>query len=107
MKILVNDKEIFTLSDTQEQVIKNDVSADIFDEDMNRRLEWVLTHKYEQCFKRLKDEWDSKLAINGVKMIPTDPDEYAKLVFSQPNYQDRATRDLPQEPLVFEETLEV
>ena len=26
-------------------------------------------------------------------MIPTDPDEYAQLVFSQPNYKDRAMRD--------------
>ena len=50
-------------------------------------------HKYEQCFKKLKAEWDVKLVENGIKSIPTDPDEYATLVFEQPNYKDRATRD--------------
>ena len=93
MKISVNDKALFTLSDIQKQVIKNDIPADIFDADMNRRLQWVLTHKYEECFKSLKAEWDSKLAANGVTMMPTDPDAYAQLVFAQPNYQDRSARE--------------
>lgn len=93
MKVSVNDKELFTLSDIQKQVIKDNVLADIFDEDMNRRLQWVLMHKYDECFKSLKTEWDPKLAANGVKMIPTDLDEYAQLVFSQPNYKDRAARE--------------
>jgi len=93
MKISVNDQELFMLSDIREKVIKNDVPEDIFDEDMKRRLQWVLMHKYEECFNRLKSEWDVKLAANGVKMIPTDPDEYAQLVFAQPNYQDRAARE--------------
>jgi hypothetical protein len=93
MKISVNDKELFTLSDIQKQVIKNDIPEDIFDEDMNRRIQWILMHKYEECFKALKAEWDLKLAANGVKMIPTDPDAYAQLVFAQPNYQDRAARE--------------
>ena len=29
-------------------------------------------------------------------MIPTDPEEYAKLVFAQPNYMDRKARDLAE-----------
>jgi hypothetical protein len=93
MKISVNDQELFTLSEIQKQVIKNDIPADIFDADMNRRLQWILMHKYEECFKVLKAEWDTKLAANGIKMIPTDPDEYAQLVFIQPNYQDRSARE--------------
>lgn len=94
MKISVNDQELFTLTEIQKQVIKNDISADIFDEDMKRRLQYILTHKYERCMARLKHAWDQKLSANGVKMIPTDPEEYAQLVFAQPDYQDRSTRDL-------------
>lgn len=93
MKISVNDKELYTLTETQKNVIKNDINTDTFDTDMERRLEWVLKHKYEQCFKRLKSEWDKKLIENGVKSVPTDPDEYAELVFLQPNYKDRKARD--------------
>jgi len=94
MKISVDDTELYTLSTTQKNVIKNDINADIFDADMKRRLDWVLKHKYEQCFKRLKAEWDVRLPALGVETIPTDPDAYAELVFARPEYKDRAARDL-------------
>jgi len=61
---------------------------------MKRRLEYILMHKYEQCFKRLKEEWDTKLLANGVQSVPTDPQAYAQLVFEQPNYKDRKDREL-------------
>jgi hypothetical protein len=93
MKISVDDQELFTLSETQKKVIMNDIHEEIFEEDMKRRLHYILTHKYERCFERLKKEWDQKLAISGVKMIPTDPDEYADLVFSQSSYKNRKQRE--------------
>lgn len=108
MKISVNDQELFTLSETQKQVIQNDIHVEMFDADMKRRLQWILMHKYEECFKDLKKEWDDKLAKNGIKMIPTDPEEYAQLVFAQPNYKDRAAREklLDNQELVGNEQLE-
>lgn len=93
MKISVNDQELFTLTQIQQDVIKNNVIEEIFEEDMKRRLQWILMHKYEECFKELKAEWDVRLAASGVKMVPTDADEYAKLVFSQPNYKNRSARE--------------
>ncbi len=93
MKISVNDQELFSLSEVQKKVIMNEIDADGFEADMKRRLQYILMHKYERCFGRLKSEWDSKLASNGVAMIPVDADKYAELVFSQPNYQDRKQRD--------------
>lgn len=93
MKISVNDQELFSLSDIQCKVICNQIQDDIFDVDMKRRLQWVLMHKYEECFKELKAEWDPRLIANGVKMVPTDPDEYAKLVFSQSDYKNRSQRE--------------
>ena len=93
MKISVNGKDLFELSDIQKKVICNEISEDIFEADMMRRLEWVLMHKYEQCFKKLKEEWDTQLPALGVKSVPTDPDEYAKLVISQPTYMCRKDRD--------------
>jgi hypothetical protein len=92
MKISVNDEVLFTLTETQKQVIQNDVHGDIFDEDMKRRLQWVLTHKYEQCYKRLKDEWEPKLR-SRINAQPTDPDLFAQLIFSQPDYRDRKRKD--------------
>lgn len=93
MKIQVNGKDLFEVSDIQKKVLAYEISTDKLEDDLKRRLHWVLMHKYEQCFKRLKKEWDSKLAANGVKLVPTDPDEYAALVVSQPNYQDASARN--------------
>jgi len=97
MKISINNKNILALTDIQKRVIKNDIREDVFEDDMKRRLQWVVQHKYERCFKRLKDKWDHKLIANGVKSVPTDPDEYAQLVFSQPNYKDRKQREVEAE----------
>ena len=93
MKIKVDDVVVLELTDTQKQVIMHDVNEEIFIEDMKRRVAWVLTHKYEQCFERLKKEWDPMLASNGVAMIPTDKDAYAQLVLSQQTYKSRKQKD--------------
>lgn len=93
MKISVDDQELFRLSETQKKVIKNDISEEIFDEDMKRRLQYILTHKYERCFERLKKEWEPKLKASGIKMIPTDNDEFAQLVFSHESYKNRSQRE--------------
>ncbi len=94
MKISVNDEELFKLSDTQKKVIKNDIHDEFFEQDMKRRLKYILTHKYERCFERLKKEWEPKLREAGVKMIPTDPEEFSELVFTQPLYKNRSQREL-------------
>lgn len=103
MKISVNDQELFTLTDIQKQVIQNDIPSETFQLDMQRRIKWILVdEKYKKCFQRLKKEWvddldeqnQSKLALNGVESIPTDPDQLALLIFSQPNYKNRSQRDL-------------
>lgn len=92
MKISFNDQELFTLNETQKKVIMNDIPSDTFEDDMKRRLQYIIMHKYEECFKRLKKEWEPKLKENGVDSIPLDPDKFAELVFAQPNYKNRSQR---------------
>ncbi len=94
MKISVDDKELYTLTETQKKVIKNDIHEDEFEQDMKRRLQYILMHKYENCFARLKKEWEPKLKESGLKSFPTDDDEFAELVFLQPEYKCRKTREL-------------
>lgn len=99
MKITVDNVDLFELTETQKNVIKNDINSDEFDADMKRRLEWVLMHKYEECFRSLRAEWAPKLATR-VETVPTDPDAYAQLVFSQPDYKDRHARDLELQSII-------
>ena len=92
MKISVDDKELFSINEIQKRVIMNEISEDIFEEDMMRRLLYVISHKYEQCFERLKKEWEPKLALR-VSSLPTNKEEFARLVFAQPEYCSRKVRD--------------
>jgi hypothetical protein len=96
MKISVNDIELFTLTQTQKDVIANDIPLSLLEEDLKRRLQWSLMTKYEASYQRLFDEWLPKLIARGVQSIPTDKDAFAQLVFSQPDYLDREDRDAQQ-----------
>ena len=92
MKIKVNDEEIFELSETQKKVICYNINEDEFEEDMKQRLEYIITHKYERCLDRLKNEWVPKLS-GRFDMIPTKPEELCNLIFSQHDYCSRKKRD--------------
>jgi hypothetical protein len=93
MKVQVDGETVLELSELQKQVIKHEISDDIFVSDMKRRVAWILTHKYDEVHKSLRNEWESKLAANGVKSLPIDREEFAQLVFSQTNYKNRKQRD--------------
>jgi hypothetical protein len=97
MKISIDDKEVLILSEIQKKVIMNDVSEEFFLEDIMRRIEYILMHKYEKCFERLKGQWLPALKTR-VSSIPTNDEELAKLIFSQPDYKSRSQRDADQKP---------
>lgn len=100
MKVSVDcacSDKLFELTEIQKKVICNDIKHEILDADLKRRLQYILMHKYERCFDRLKREWEPKLAASGIKSIPTNKDEFAQLVFDQPNYKDRSARDLEEQ----------
>lgn len=92
MKIQVDGKKVFELNETQKKVIQNDISKEIFNSDMERRVKYIVEHKYERCMERLKKEWEPKLR-DRVATVPTNPDALAELIFSQPDYRSRLQRD--------------
>lgn len=92
MKVSVDDKEIYKLSEVQKKVICNDIHEDEFEDDMKRRLQYILMHKYERCMERLKAEWEPKLR-ERYDSIPTSPDKIAELIFSQHDYKSRKIRE--------------
>lgn len=93
MKFYVNNKEIYTLTETQQKVICNDIPDDVFEADMARRVQYIINERYIASYKALKAEWEQKLKANNVTSIPLDEEEFARLVFSQPNYKSRTQRD--------------
>lgn len=91
MQVSVDGVVLFELSDHQKNVIKNNIKSDVFDADMKRRLQWVLNHKYEMCMKELESEWLPVLK-QRVPQIPSSPEAFANLVFSQPDYKDMLSK---------------
>ena len=99
MKVMVDGEMVCELNDTQKKVIMNDIMADEFDADMKRRVNYILMHKYERCFERLKKEWEPRLAEShrAISSVPLDRDAFAELVFSQSDYKDRQKREKESE----------
>lgn len=96
MKISVDDQELFSLSETQKAVIKSEIPHDEFDSDMKRRIQWVLTHKYERCLERLKKEWEPALK-ERYAMVPSGDDAIAQLICSQFDYKCGYTKRIEAE----------
>ena len=93
MKIRVDNDQVYELTETQKKVLKNDINADEFEDDIKRRVRWVVEHKYGSSLKRLKDEWIPKLKESGVQSIPLNDELFAELVFAHKDYKDRKLRD--------------
>ena len=91
MKVSVNGVDLFEVSETQKKVICDHVASEIFDEDMKRRLQWVIGHLYEQSFLELRKRWEPVISTR-VANVPSNWDDYANLVFAQPEYKDRSAR---------------
>ena len=93
MKFIVDDEVVFELNETQMKVLCSDIKSHELCDDLKRRVRYIIEHKYEQCFKRLKQDWEPKLKELGLDSIPLDNDKFAELVFSHPNYKNRTQRE--------------
>lgn len=94
MKIKVDEQEVFQLEEWEKKAIKHLIREEDFEEDMKRRLEWVLKHKAEQAYKSLQNEWLEKLQADpSVSTIPADKAAFVEFVTSRPDYEDRSKRD--------------
>lgn len=86
MKFFVDSKTVYELSPTQVKVLQDNIKSDIFVSDMERRVEWVISHKYDACFDDLTNRWLPKLR-ERYSSLPTSKDALAELVFAQPDYK--------------------
>ena len=93
MIIKVDNKPILDITKTMVNVLRNETTDNDINEDIERRLAWIITNKYEQCFRRLQAEWLPKLSDRGIETIPTNKEKFAELVFSQPDYKNRTERE--------------
>lgn len=92
MKVYLNESEILSLSEIQREVLCYALPRDIVEADIQRRIQWVVEHKYHEVFKDMKEEWEPKLK-ERYESLPTSDALLAQLIISQPDYKCRQQRD--------------
>jgi len=89
MKILLDGKEIYEISEVQLNIFKSEIDS----KDLSAYLEKIITNTIKDnvtiVFNRLKKEWIVKLKEAGVKNIPLDDMEFAQLIFNQDSYDSK------------------
>ncbi len=95
MQITVNGQPLFEVNATEMELLEYFLPVSTLDADLKRRLEWVLTHKIEQCHKKFREEWMPKLEKDpAVTTVPVGNEDFFNMVKVRPDYKDRATRDV-------------
>ena len=93
MKIYLDSKEIYELTDDKLNVLKAYLLEEELESEIERRIIEAIESKYQACLGRVRADWESKLEESGIDMIPTNKENFAKLVFKQDFYKNRTARE--------------
>lgn len=95
MDVFLDDEKLFTISDTDIKLLAHDLEDPI--SEIKRRLEYIISHKCDQCYKRMRDEWVERFEKTGeISAVPLGRDAFVALVTAHPDYKDRVERELAQ-----------
>ena len=77
------------VDDTQQTILKNDLL------DINTWVQDAMTGKLNNCWKRMQQEWTTKLMNDSsfTDPIPSNQADFVKLVVARSDYKDRKARD--------------
>ena len=92
MKIQIDGKEIFEISETKRKVYCNEINEGILISYLAGKLQDDLDKLSDKMYANLKTEWDKKLISEGVKLAPLSRDDYAEYIFARPDYKPAKDR---------------
>ena len=77
------------VDDTQQSILNNDLI------DINAWVQDAVTGKINNAWKRMQQEWTTKLMNDSsfTDPIPSNQEDFVKLVLSQKSYKNRKARD--------------
>lgn len=102
MKIMYNDECLIQLTDAQKKILCSSIREDALEEHMKHLARYFIQKKYDEVYKKFYDTWLPILIADGVKMVPTDQEEFAKLVFARTDYKTRQEQDEHEKKLRIE-----
>ena len=77
------------VDDTQQSILNNDLL------DINEWVQGAMTGKINNCWKRMQQEWTTKLMNDSsfIDPIPSNQADFVKLVLARSDYKNRKARD--------------
>jgi hypothetical protein len=97
MKVYLDEKEILEITQTDLDLLGHDL-LDVQGE-IERRIQWVISHKCEQIYNRMKAEWTQRF-LDADTLPPKTREAFVAVVKAQPTYKDRAAREAEAKALM-------
>ena len=92
MKFYVDSVCVLELSPVQEQILLSGIPADVFVPTMQQRVVWVINEVINGSFDSLFNKW-LPILQGRYDSLPSNPDKFAELIFSQPDYKPASTSE--------------
>ena len=92
---MANHTKTLTLTDLQQQILSNDLYNDSDNAGIDEWIDAALTGKINNCWKRMQQEWTTKL-INDDSFtdpIPSNQADFVALITARSDYKNRKARD--------------
>ena len=92
---MANHTKTLTLTDLQQQILSNDLYNDTDNAGLDAWIDDALTGKINNCWKRMQQEWTTKLMNDDsfTDPIPSNQADFVALVIARSDYQNRKARD--------------
>ena len=91
---MANHEKKITLTDLQQKILSNDLYNDTDNAGLDEWIDNALTGKINNCWKRMQQEWTTKL-MNDDKFtdpIPSNQADFVALVTARSDYKNRKAR---------------
>ena len=83
--VSVNGEPVLKISAHKKRVICDSIHEDMLEEDLNRRIRWVIDAKYNACLNRMVSRW-LPILQSRYDTLPTNIDNLVNIIYEQPDY---------------------
>ena len=92
---MANHTKSVVLTDLQQQILSNELYNDTDNKGIDEWIQAAVDGKINNCWKKMQQEWTTTLMNDSsfTDSIPSNQEDFVKLVLSQSGYQNRKARD--------------
>ena len=92
---MASHKKTVTLTDLQQKILSNDLYNDTDNKGIDEWLDGAITGKINNCWKRMQQEWTTKLMNDSsfTDPIPSNQADFVELITKRSDYKTRKQRD--------------